>query len=52
MEEGSGWCEHRTRDGVSYYHNPRSGESQWERPEGFDGQSRELSKDEIQVCIN
>ena len=50
-EGGSGWSEHRTRDGASYYHNCRSGESQWERPEDFDGQSMELSKDEIQVGI-
>ena len=49
VEESGGWSEHRTRDGYSYYHNSQSGESQWERPEGFSGQSQELSREEIQV---
>lgn len=51
MEDSEGWSEHRTREGVSYYHNSRTGESQWERPSEFKGQSQELSRDEIQVCV-
>lgn len=47
--ESSGWCEYRTKDGHSYYHNFTTGESQWERPESYNGQSPQLSKDEIQV---
>ena len=47
--ESSGWCEYRTKDGYSYYHNFTTGESQWERPESYYGQSPQLSKDEIQV---
>jgi hypothetical protein len=44
-----GWNEHRTREGTSYYHNPSTGVSQWERPAEFEGQSTELNRDEIQV---
>ena len=47
--ESSGWSEYRTKDGYSYYHNFTTGESQWERPESYNGQSPQLSKDEIQV---
>ena len=49
VEESGGWSEHCTREGYSYYHNSQSGESQWEKPEGFSGQSQELSREEIQV---
>lgn len=49
MEDSGGWSEHCTREGYNYYYNSQSGESQWERPEGFSGQSQELSREEIQV---
>ena len=46
-----GWNEHRTRDGTCYYHNPSTGESQWEKPVEFEGRSTELNRDEIQVRL-
>lgn len=49
VEDSEGWNEHRTREGVSYYHNSCSGKSQWEKPAEFKGQSTELNRDEIQV---
>ncbi|KAL5481649.1 hypothetical protein EMCRGX_G021851 [Ephydatia muelleri] len=49
--ESGGWTEHRTRDGYVFYYNVVTGESQWEKPEGFSGQSRELTKDEIQAVV-
>lgn len=51
VEDSEGWNEHRTKEGVSYYHNSHTGVSQWERPSEFKGQSQELNRDEIQVCI-
>ena len=47
--DGAGWSEHRLRDGYSYFYNRQTGESQWERPEDFTGQSQDLSREEIQV---
>ena len=47
--DSAGWSEHRLRDGYSYFHNRQTGESQWERPEDFTGQSQDLSREEIQV---
>ena len=49
VEDSEGWSEHRTREGVSYYHNSRTDASQWERPAEYKGQSQELNRDEIQV---
>ena len=51
VEESETWSEHRTREGVSYYHNSQTGNSQWERPAEFKGQSRDLGRDEIQVGL-
>ena len=49
VEDSEGWSEHRTREGTNYYHNCLSGASQWERPPEYKDQSRELSREEIQV---
>lgn len=49
VEDSEGWSEHRIREGANYYHNSRTGSSQWERPAEFKGQSTELNRDEIQV---
>ncbi|KAM9328281.1 WW domain-binding protein 4 isoform 2-T2 [Pholidichthys leucotaenia] len=36
------WVEGLTEDGHTYYYNTVTGESQWEQPEGFQGQSSTL----------
>ena len=49
VDDSDGWSEHRTREGYTYYHNSRSGASQWMEHEEYKGESQELSRDEIQV---
>ena len=49
VEDSEGWSKHKIKEGVAYFHNCRTGNSQWEEPEEFCGQSRELSREEIQV---
>lgn len=40
-----GWEAFRDDDGTVYFHNSVTGQTQWERPEGFDGEP-ESSDDE------
>jgi len=49
VDDSEGWCEHRTRDGFSYYHNYLTGEHQWEKPAQYNKTSSQLSRDEVQV---
>ena len=45
----SGWVEHRSRSGHTYYYQPETEEHSWVRPDAFNGQSRQLTQEEIQV---
>ncbi|XP_037332619.1 WW domain-binding protein 4 [Pungitius pungitius] len=37
QKEAQTWVEGRTEDGHAYYYNSLTGESKWEKPEGFQG---------------
>lgn len=51
-EEGvSGWAEHRSRDGYTYYYNNKTDKHSWTPPEGYEGTSPYLSREEIQVIV-
>lgn len=43
--ESETWVQGTTDDGLEYYYNAQTGESQWEKPEGFQGES--VSSDPI-----
>ena len=51
VSDNDGWSAHHLRGGYTYYHNSQTGEGQWAEPQGFTGESCELSKDEIQVKL-
>ncbi|KAI1885060.1 hypothetical protein AGOR_G00216290 [Albula goreensis] len=38
--ESEVWIEGITDDGLTYYYNTRTGDAQWEKPEGFQGESK------------
>ena len=48
-EDVSGWVEHRSRDGYTYYYNNKTDKHSWTPPEGYEGTSPYLSREEIQV---
>lgn len=43
------WVKHRVKDRYDYYYNLETGEGTWEEPEGFEPNSSQLSKEEMQV---
>ncbi|XP_007244272.3 WW domain-binding protein 4 [Astyanax mexicanus] len=43
--ESDAWLQGTTDDGLEYFYNTQTGESQWEKPEGFQGES--VSSDPI-----
>lgn len=49
LADNEGWSAHSIRGGYTYYYNSQSGVGQWAEPEGFTGDSQDLSRDEIQV---
>ena len=51
VSDNDGWSAHHLHGGYTYYHNSQTGEGQWAEPQGFTGESCELSKDEIQVKL-
>ncbi|XP_064390864.1 ras GTPase-activating-like protein IQGAP1 isoform X3 [Halichondria panicea] len=51
VSDNDGWSAHHLRGGYTYYHNSQTGEGQWAEPQGFTGESCELSKDEIQAVV-
>ncbi|XP_041936911.1 WW domain-binding protein 4 [Alosa sapidissima] len=43
--EADAWVEGLTDDGLIYYYNTGTGDSQWDKPEGFQGQSEASAQD-------
>lgn len=43
------WVKHAVKDKYDYYYNLETGDGTWEEPEGFEHNSGQLSKEEIQV---
>uniref|UniRef100_A0A672GR80 IQ motif containing GTPase activating protein 2 n=1 Tax=Salarias fasciatus TaxID=181472 RepID=A0A672GR80_SALFA len=48
----SAWVKHSIKDRYDYYYNLETGQGSWEEPEGFQHNSGQLSKDEIQSVVS
>ncbi|MCI4375111.1 hypothetical protein PGIGA_G00105510 [Pangasianodon gigas] len=47
--ESDDWVQGTTDNGQIYYYNTTTGESQWEKPEGFQGQSESSATDQTET---
>uniref|UniRef100_H2Z716 Ras GTPase-activating-like protein IQGAP1 n=1 Tax=Ciona savignyi TaxID=51511 RepID=H2Z716_CIOSA len=55
LEEGlkdTTWVAYRTKEGYTYYFNTENLNGSWDEPEGFNADTAQLNKDEIQECIS
>ncbi|XP_076802630.1 ras GTPase-activating-like protein IQGAP1 isoform X2 [Clavelina lepadiformis] len=55
LEEGfedTAWVANKTREGDTYYFNTQTLNGSWDEPEGFNPNTAQLSKEEIQECIS
>ena len=50
-DTSGGWAEYRTPRGHTYYFNSATEESHWGQPDGFQGTTHDLTKDEMQSVI-
>uniref|UniRef100_H2Z719 Ras GTPase-activating-like protein IQGAP1 n=1 Tax=Ciona savignyi TaxID=51511 RepID=H2Z719_CIOSA len=46
------WVAYRTKEGYTYYFNTENLNGSWDEPEGFNADTAQLNKDEIQECIS
>ncbi|XP_038147744.1 ras GTPase-activating-like protein IQGAP2 [Cyprinodon tularosa] len=46
------WVKHSIKDRYDYFYNLETGQGSWDKPEGFENNAAQLSKEEIQNVVN